>query len=48
VTLLARETLIDLDDCWQRAEIWCTATAGMRIHDTTWCRRWPTKRCGPE
>jgi transposase len=34
----AGETFIDLADCRARAEIWCTETAGMRIHGTTQCR----------
>ncbi len=34
----AGETFADLADCRQRAEIWCTETAGMRTHGTTQCR----------
>jgi transposase len=34
----AGETFLDLEDCRRRAEIWCTKTAGTRIHGTTQCR----------
>jgi hypothetical protein len=34
----AGESFVDLNDCRQRAAIWCTETAGMRIHGTTQCR----------
>jgi transposase len=34
----AGETFMDLADVRMRAEIWCTETAGMRIHGTTQCR----------
>jgi transposase len=34
----AGESFVDLDDCRERAEIWCRETAGMRIHGTTQCR----------
>jgi transposase len=34
----AGERFFDLADCRERAETWCTTTAGMRIHGTTRCR----------
>jgi transposase len=34
----AGESFVDLTDCRERAETWCTQTAGMRIHGTTQCR----------
>jgi transposase len=34
----AGEAFRDLDDCRSRAEHWCAATAGTRIHGTTRCR----------
>jgi transposase len=34
----AGENFMDLADVRVRAEIWCTETAGMRIHGTTQCR----------
>jgi transposase len=34
----AGETFVDLTDVRERAEAWCTGTAGMRIHGTTQCR----------
>lgn len=34
----AGETFVDLADVRARAEVWCTDTAGMRVHGTTQCR----------
>jgi transposase len=34
----AGETFVDLNDCRERAEVWCRETAGTRIHGTTQCR----------
>jgi transposase len=34
----AAETFVDLADVRARAEVWCTETAGMRVHGTTQCR----------
>ncbi len=34
----AGETFVDLADVRTRAEMWCAATAGVRVHGTTQCR----------
>ena len=33
----AGEDFVDLPDCRMRGEVWCTTTAGMRVHGTTQC-----------
>jgi hypothetical protein len=34
----AGETFLDLPDAQRRAEQWCTSTAGLRVHGTTYQR----------
>ena len=44
----AGESFIDLDDVRRRAVIWCTETAGMRIHGTTCTRPIEAFRTGEQ
>jgi transposase len=37
-SFFAGETFIDRADAQRRAELWCTTTAGLRVHGTTACR----------